>query len=246
MTGRRRLIVGIACAAAAVALMLVYISGVRAESMEAREQAIARYGGETVEVCVATRDISPGEVISSGDVEMLEWLVDLLPEGAITDSDEAIGLIASSQILENEPLSLERIGEAVEMASIPSGLSAVTVPSEDVLAVGGAVESGSLVNVYATDSTSVRLIGEEILVLETSNSSSSESGSSGFGNASSRSSITWVTLAVTPESVEEVIAASRSGNLYLSLPGSTSTDDDGSDRAGGSETASAETGEEGS
>ncbi len=220
MHGRKRLIVGAACAAVAVILMLLYISDVRAESMETRARAIARYGGETVEVCTATRDISPGDVISNGDVEKLEWVVDLLPEGAVTDPSEIVGLTATAQILANEPITMKRVGSSSESISIPDGLSAVTIPSEDVLAVGGAVESGSLVDVYATDSSSVRLLGERILVLETSNTGSSQQSQQGFGTAASRASISWVTLAVTPESVEEVIAASRSGNLYLSLPGS--------------------------
>jgi pilus assembly protein CpaB len=35
----------------------------------------------------------------------------------------------------------------------------------------------------------------------------------------SSSDIDWVTLAVEPARVEEVVAASRQGNLYFTLPG---------------------------
>ncbi len=225
MAGRKKLIVGIAAAVLAVILMLVYISDVRAQSMASREQAIARYGGETVEVCVAVRDISAGELITTSDVEMLEWVVDLLPAGALTDSKDVVGLVANSTILANEPISSQKIGVYSEGTTVPEGLNAVTIPSQDTLAVGGAIEGGSLVDVYAADGDSVRLLGQNILVLETSNSDiSQDSSSTSFGSASSRASISWVTLAVTPESVQELISASRQGSLYLVLPGTQASD----------------------
>ena len=96
---------------------------------------------------------------------------------------------------------------AEERIEVPSGLVAVTVSSTNILSVGGSLEPGSIVNVYASSSDATSLIGEGIYILETSASSSD-----------SESSITWVTLAVTPESVEEVIRVSETSTLYFTLP----------------------------
>ena len=168
----------------ATVFMLVYVSGVRAEAMSSREEAIEKYGGDTVEVCVARHDIASGQTIDEQDVDSKTWLVDLLPEDAVTNKSDVVGQTVQSQILANEPISASKIGDPITSLTVPDGLCAVSVPSQDVMAVGGAIKSGSLVNVYASNSTSVRLLGENILVLETSNSGLSDSESATtFGDA---------------------------------------------------------------
>ena len=44
-----------------------------------RADALARYGGDQVEVCVAKRDIAAGETVDSGAIETRLWVADLLP-----------------------------------------------------------------------------------------------------------------------------------------------------------------------
>ena len=243
MRTRKRIVAGVICGVLAALFMMVYISDVRAQALDARQEAIERYGGEVVDTCVAVCDIASGEVISSSDIESRAWPVDLLPDGAIVDASDAIGETARVPLLANEPLSAAKIGDSLSSVSVPDGLCAVSVPAQDVLAVGGAIKSGSLVNVYAAGS-SVRLLGEGILVLETSNSGAYEQGETVFGNASGRSSLSWVTLAVTPESVEELIAVSKNEGLYFALPGTATSgealpdgdapDDSGDDAGAGS------------
>lgn len=217
----RKTLAGVACGLLAAVCMFIYASSVRAEALGSREAAIAHYGGEVVEVCVATRSMGAGETVSDSDVAMCEWLVDLLPVDAATDSAEIVGQTVVLPIVENEPISKGKVGKPGSAIPVPDGLCAVTVPSEDVLAVGGALESGSLVDIYAANSSGVRLLGEGILVLETSTSGAASSQNTAlFGNASGRGSVLWVTLAVTPESVEELIAASQSDRLHFALPGS--------------------------
>ncbi|NTU90204.1 MAG: Flp pilus assembly protein CpaB [Actinobacteria bacterium] len=210
MNAKKRLILGIACGVLAAMAMLVYAAQVRAEERSAREDALSRYGGEQIEVCVATRDILPGEELDTSNVSSQLWLVDLLPVDCITSQNEIIGSSANSLILANEPLSMQRVGDIGEDISVPDGLCAVSIPSQDVRAVGGAISRGSLVNVYASTDTGIILLGEKLLVLETSNSLASE--------ASSSNALSWVTLAVTFESVQELLDAARSETLYLTLP----------------------------
>lgn len=222
MTGsRKRLIISVLCGVAAALLMAWYISGLRSEADTAREDALARYGGEQVEVVVATRDIAIGETLGADDVEQRTWLSDLLPKDAVRDYESVMGATVAVPLFENEPVTQAKTGGLATTVSVPDGLCAVSIPSQDVLAVGGAITSGSLVNIYAAGAHEVTLLGEEILVLETSNTSylAEQESSDLFGTASARTALTWVTLAVDPASVEELITASRSDNLYLVLPG---------------------------
>ncbi|MGI6221266.1 MAG: Flp pilus assembly protein CpaB [Coriobacteriales bacterium] len=237
MKVNRKTIVGIACGLLAAVCMFVYASGVRAEALGSREAAIARYGGDVVEVCVASRSMAAGETIADSDIVMREWLVDLLPADAATDSSDIVGQTVVLPLVENEPVSMDKIGKPGSAVPVPDGLCAVTVPSEDVLAVGGALEGGSLVDIYAANASGVRLLGEGILVLETSTSGMSSQGAAMFGNASGRGSVSWVTLAVTPESVEELISASQSDRLHFVLPGSSIADSspEGTEEAEGDE-----------
>lgn len=205
----KRLAIGIVCGVIAAVSMFLYASQVRAEEKAAREESLARYGGEQVEVCVAVTSIPAGALIEADDVEVRMWLADLLPADCITDPALVVGAVAASAILENEPISERRLGADGGEVAVPDGLCAVSVPFREEDAVGGAIRRGSLVNVYSTSDSGVVLVGENLLVLDTNNSSE---------GASARSALAWVTLAVTPESVQELLSVARSEHLYLALP----------------------------
>ena len=210
MSSKRRLVIGVLCAALAMLLVLVYAAQVRAEERETREEALARYGGEQVEVCVASRDIAAGEQLSASNVEVSLWLADLLPAECATSLADVEGTVAGCLILANEPISRQLLASSDGGIEVPTGLCAVSVPATNERAVGGAIARGSLVNVYATTDSGMVLLGEELLVLETSNRTSESQTASG--------SLAWVTLAVTPDSVQQLLEASRSGTIYLTLP----------------------------
>ena len=209
MRARRRLVLSIACGVCAALAVLVYASMVRSGERAAREEALARYGGEQVEVYVASRDIAAGDTIRTSDVRRQLWLADLLPADCVSSEQDVVGAVAGSSILANEPVSKARLGNTASDIAVPAGLCAVSVPMQDVRAVGGAIDRGSLVDVYADTAEGARPLGRNLLVLATSGSDGALSG---------RSSLSWVTLAVTPESVQELLSASKSQNLYLALP----------------------------
>ena len=212
LSSRKRIIIGLAAAALAVVSVIVYTAEVRADAYGAREAALEKYGGEQAEVCVATRDILPGETIAASDVTALSWPTSLLVEGCVTDAETIVGTQTSSLILAGEPITTIRLDAGTPMLDVPDGLVAVSVPAKDVRAVGGALGRGALVNVYVQGSGSVSLIGENLLVLATSKDLAQT-------NSSSTVSLSWITLAVTPESVQELLTAAQEENLYFTLPG---------------------------
>lgn len=205
---RKRLVAGIVAAAIAVLLMVVYVSQVRAQEGAAREEALARYGGEQIDVCVAKRDILPGETLSSSNVTGAAWLASLLPADTITSLEVAQGRTVSSTILANEPISSSRLDEQ-DVMTVPEGLCAVSVPAQDVTAVGGAISVGNRLDVYVKTEKKVSLLGSSLLVLATNTSSSQ----------SAKTSLSWVTLAVDPGSVQQLLTASSEDELFFVMPG---------------------------
>lgn len=210
LSKRSSALIGIACAIVCAACVFLYLHEVRDEAEAARAEALARYGGEQVEVCVATRDISAGETIDIASVKTMLWVADLLPADAVRNPDDIIGKQAASRILEGEVVSLKRFESQTFALEVPVGLTAVSVPAKDVQAVGGAIAPGMKVNIFATGDSSTRMIAQEILVLATSTSAAGDDGDA---------SVTWITVAVDPSMVEELVAAAQGTQLYFALPG---------------------------
>ena len=91
MSRRFKIVLSGAFALLAVVLCLAYGESVRAEEEARRQETLTRYGGEVVSLVVATSQLEEGQVISAGDVAKRDWVSDLVPEGAITNLDDAIG-----------------------------------------------------------------------------------------------------------------------------------------------------------
>ncbi len=202
-------IVGIVCGLVCAGSVFLYVQSVNSEAEAVRAEALARYGGEQLEVCVATQDIVAGEVVSSQAVEKQMWVADLLPTEAILDTKLVVGKTASSSIFSGEVITQHRFQEGLSSLEVPEGMHAVSVSAKEVQAVGGAISAGSYVDIYATGSSQTGLLAQNILVLETSTSAS---------NDSSGDDISWITIAVDSSLVQEIVAATQTTELYFALP----------------------------
>ena len=67
---RKSAIICISCGLLCAVCVLVYTQSVRADAEDTRNAAMAKYGGEQIEVCVAKRDIAAGESIDSSCYEL--------------------------------------------------------------------------------------------------------------------------------------------------------------------------------
>lgn len=203
MNRKAEVALSVACGVACAACMLVYTGQVRDQANQARNDALARYGGEQLEVCVASQDIAAGDVIRSSNVVTRQWLVDLLPEEAIESYDGIAGQRIASPVVAGEVLSQRHFeADALEI-DVPSELEAVSIEVQQSQAIGGALKAGIGVDVYATGSTETSCIVRGAYVVSVGNSGSTS---------------TWVTLAVRPELVEQLIASTQTSTLYLALP----------------------------
>lgn len=214
MSQRKAAIASVVCGIVCALAVLAYTGSVRSEAESARTEALARYGGEQIEVCVATRDIAPGETVSSSDIMMRLWVTDLLPQGATKASGDVVGKTASSSIMAGEVVLEQRFNNVESLIDVPDGMTALSIPVKSVQAVGGAVGAGMSVDLYATGNTTTSRIASGVLVLATSTSSSD-------GATSSRVEISWITIAVSPSLVEQMVAAAQNSELYVTLPSQT-------------------------
>lgn len=206
---RSTVIGGIVSGILCVICILVYTFLVYKDADSARAEAMSRYGGEQVEVLVATRDIYPGETVNGTNSAKQLWVSDLLPEGALTALDEVSGQQLSSAVFSGEVISSKRFGKDSVEIDVPQGKVALSVPAQDVQAVGGAITAGSYVNVYATAAQTVCL-DENVLVLATN--------ATGSDANSGHEQVSWVTLAIDPEKSQEYVTASQSMDIYFALP----------------------------
>ena len=192
----------------AAALAWGYGSLIRAEAEQAQREVLAAYGGDLVVACVASRDIEPGEVLDEANVQEEEWVASLLPKDAATSLEEVVGERATSSIPARavlNPVYFKQDDRAIE---VPEGMVAVSVPSDDERSVGGAVTPGDQVDVYVSNAGVADLLCRA-QVIDTSARAEEADGAS----------IAWVTLAVEPERVAEVLAATAQGTISLVLPG---------------------------
>lgn len=203
-----RLALSLVAGLAAAALSIWYGASVRAEAERGRQEVLAEYGGELVSVCVASRDVGAGEVLDEGDVKVEKWIAGLLPDDATTSIDEVLGRRATSSIPRRAvlcPLYFDVRDGALE---VPDGRVAVSVAVDAAHAVGGSVAPGTDVDVYVSaDGVTDRLCRSQVI------DTSADDGDEAAG------SLSWVTLAVDPERVTEVLAASARGTVSLTAPG---------------------------
>lgn len=196
----------LACGLCCALCVALYLASVRGEVDAARAEALERYGGDQVEVCVAKRDLAAGEVVDASAVVTKMWVADLLPDSAATDASQIVGKRLGSNVIKGEVLCVRRTEMSDSELAVPAGMAAISVPARPVQAVGGSVEPGMEVDVYATGPVSTTKLVDGALVLATS--AASESGATAE----------WVTLAIEPERVQEVVAAAQNLELYFALP----------------------------
>ena len=209
MKQKKLTIISVTMGAMAMLLVLFYMYSVQSEADSARNEVLARYGGEQVEVYVATRDILVGERVDSSSIERKKWVADLLPEKPILITESLVGKTATSSIYKGEVFTHGRFEEKKDMLDIPSGTQAVSVPVKTVEVVGGAIQPGMEVDVYLTGNTTTSNIGRnvKVLALSVGNSNNSKAQENG-----------WITLALDSSRVQEIIAGAAKGSLYFVIP----------------------------
>ena len=207
MTRRLRCLASGACALLAMALCLVYGEQVRSECAQEREEALERFGGEVVTLVVAREAIEAGETIGTENARELAWVAELAPPGAVTSMDSVIGAKLSVPVAAGVPITELNLRSETDVAEVPAGKVALTVPADEDLGVPPGVGIGAQLAAFEVSDRGVRLLSDDITVLGVP---------AGTGGAFSSGQLS---MAVMPEDVASLLAASGEGTLRLAMPG---------------------------
>ena len=200
-----RIVLSMVVGIAAAVVSLAYAADVRAQAEAAHDEALSRYGGETVEVCVARRSIDAGETVGEGDLVIEEWASSLLPEDAATSRSDVVGKVPTSRIPKRAVFCPTYFKASENAVDVPKGMVAVSVSADAAHAMGGSLAAGDAVDVYVSaDGVADRLCAARVV--------DSSVLAAGGGDLS------WVTLAVRPESVKELLSAVTRGAVTITVP----------------------------
>jgi pilus assembly protein CpaB len=227
----------------ATAAVYMYVQGVRNDAT----------GGVTdmATVIVSKQDIparsSLDNLISGGAFTTLQIPLNAVVQGAITDVSQLNGKSTAFPILQGEQITTARLqGSSTQVEGgvlgIPQGQKALTLPMELTRAVGGVIQAGDHITLYATfDDVSIissratlnQLLGgkqaetkkrdigsftvtvvADVQVLKVANSLADQNGGQSM-----------VTLALSPEDAQKVVFSQENGKVWFALlpPGESGT-----------------------
>jgi pilus assembly protein CpaB len=175
---------------------------------------------ESLEVLVANRDIKEEEYLKLDMVKVIRMAKSAVPAGAFATFKEVEERWAKTAMLEGDPIIEKKLGPKGTppglVANIPPGMRAFAVEVTEQSGVSGFILPGHHVDVLRYEETEKRAprgepILQNVLVLAAGQTFTRKDEHT----VQSRT----VTLALTPEEVNRVVAARGKGVLSLSLRG---------------------------
>ncbi|MGE4054718.1 MAG: Flp pilus assembly protein CpaB [Vicinamibacterales bacterium] len=212
---RTALVLGVALLFASVASFLVYRA---VQQIPVREVEVAQ-----VFTIVAARPITVGTMLTPDDLKRVPWPGRNQVEGANENIDDVVSRGVIVDIAENEPITENKLAPKEAGAGlapvIPSGMRAVSVRVNDVIAVAGFAIPGSRVDLLVTIDDPNG--GQPITRAVVSNIQVLTAGTE-FDQERSRREGTpirtaVVTLLATPADAEKITLATMEGRVTLTL-----------------------------
>jgi pilus assembly protein CpaB len=172
------------------------------------------------EVVLAVRDLPVGHMIAEGDVKVIGWPGEALPEGYLASAASALGRGVIVPLHPNEPLLESKLapkdGGGGLPVAITEGMRALSVKVDEVISVAGFVVPGTRVDVLLTMPNGSG--GEPVTKVILQNVQALAAGQSIERDKDGRPQPVGVlTVLVTPEQAESLTLASSQGKIQLAL-----------------------------
>ena len=175
------------------------------------------------QVVVAAVPLGLGVRLKAADLHVLDWPLGQQPAGSFSRIEDCVDRALITPVVANEVILDQKLARreagAGLPAAIPEGMRAVSIRVDDVVAVAGFVQPGTMVDVMVTGDPSLtgapgisitRTFLEDIRVLA--------SGQQVQQDATGKpQNATVVTLLVTPEQANLLALASTQGKIHLAL-----------------------------
>lgn len=172
-----------------------------------------------VDIVVAANDLQVGTKLEDRDLKLVNFPEESLPDGVIRQKARAVGRGVLQPISRGEFLLSSKLADkdvAGLPALIPSGMRALSVRVNDVIAVAGFVLPGTRVDVLLTGNPGTG--GESVTTTVLENVAVLATGQKLERNAAGQPQNTAViTLLVSPEDAQKLTLASQEGRIQLSL-----------------------------
>jgi pilus assembly protein CpaB len=212
---RGRLLIGLA-----VALVLGLIL---AEVVyKAMSQATTRQTVTTSQIVVAAQQMPLGTRLQAQDLKLISWPAGEPIQGVFTRIQDCVDRALITPVLPGEPILEGKLAPkdagAGLPAVIPEGMRAVSVAVNDVVAVAGFAQPGTSVDVMVTGQSQgggpsenvTRTILEDVRVLAAGQKTEQD-------RQGQATTITVITLLVTPEDADKLAMANTMGRIQLAL-----------------------------
>ncbi|MCJ8204646.1 Flp pilus assembly protein CpaB [Pseudomonas sp. RGM2987] len=171
-------------------------------------------------VVVATVEIPFGQMVEAQQVATLRMPMDTIPDDAFDSTEQAVGKIATFDILRGDIVRSARLSEHLGGSTLASLIApdkrAISVRVDDVVGVGGFLLPGNRVDVLATKTTAAgsnnavsRTILENLRVLAVDQTAGTDKTQPVVVRA--------VTLEMSASEAEALVTAQTEGKLQLAL-----------------------------
>lgn len=180
---------------------------------------------KSVQAVVAARTVPVGTLLTAQDVKTVAWPASSPVANSFASVEQVVNRGVVSAVAENEPITEAKLAPAGSGAglppTIPEGMRAISVRTNEVVGVAGFVVPGTRVDVLATvrrqgaqgQESMSRVVLSNVQVL-TAGTRLEQESSSKDGKPIQAS---VVTLLVTPDDAEKVALAAEEGQIMLTL-----------------------------
>lgn len=191
--------------------------------VQPQEQAPPPPAVEKISVVVAKVNIPPRTRIQDTMLQMKELPVDLVPEGAIKSFDDVLNVQVKVSIFAGDVLTIQKVftDKSVEgfVGTIPPGCRAISINVNEVTGVAGFAKPGDYVDLLLVEkseySATTSVLLQNVPLLSVNQDMGDSMVDTNTGSAISNPTI--ATLALQPEDAMKLIAASKLGEIYMSL-----------------------------
>ena len=176
--------------------------------------------GEANSVAIAARDLDVGAIVQDGDVRLVSWPSEAVPEGYAASVGDVVGRGVITSVRANEPLLSSKLAELGSGGglpiTIPSGMRAVSVRVDDVIGVAGFVLPSTRVDVLVTltppgsSDAASRVILQNVRAVAAGQEIQRDEDGTPM-------TVTVITLLVTPENAERLVLAASQGRIQMAL-----------------------------
>ncbi len=179
---------------------------------------------ETRQIVVSAMRIPLGTRLEAKHLQLIAWPAGDTPPGMFSRVEDCLNRALITSIVENEPILEGKLAPkeagAGLAATIPEGMRALSVATNDVVAVAGFVLPATMVDVLVTGSvqgrssagsdTVTRTILENVRVLAAGQKIEED-------KEGKPQTVAVITLLVTPEEANKLAMASTEGKIQLAL-----------------------------